>query len=396
MSSVIVIGGGAIGASLTYRLCAAGAGVTLLDAGTPGGGTTSATFAMSIATRKTPHAHYRLAASGMAEHNRLVAELGLTDATSWVHPAPAYEWPTTEHDRELIGSRVARLREWGHASEWTTGAGLRAAEPGLRGPAPDEPVAVYPDEHWYDPDLMTRLLLDEATRLGADVHAGARVTAIAETADGVEVRTGDTVHRADRVALCAGPRTAEVARLAGLEVPVRQVPGLVVRTAPVPAGTLRGIVLLPDVNVRPAPGGRLLAHSYTTEADLPCTLDDPARSTWAQRVHDHAAAVVPAFGEAGIGSARLGIRPVPADGMPIVGRLGGSRVYAVAAHSGINFAPVLGRLAALELLGDDAGDALAAFRPTRESLVTGASLDESTREMGRILDDGAGDAALTG
>lgn len=391
MPSVIVIGGGAIGATVTYRLAAAGVEVTLLDAGMPGGGTTSATFAMSIASRKTPRTHYDLAIAGMAEHRRLAAELGLNEATDWVHPSPAYEWATTDHDRDLIDARVARLRRWGHPVEWATGADLRDCEPRLVGPADDARVVVYTDEHWYDPDRMTRLIVDAAVRLGATLRAGARVSAITETSTGVSVRVGDDNLCADRVVLCAGPEANEVAQLAGLDLPVRRVPGLVVRSAPVPAGSLNGIVLLPDVNLRPGPEGSVLAHSYTTEADLPSSVDDLLQSTWTQRIAAYATDLLPVFGAAGIASARIGIRPVPADGMPIAGWLSGNRIYAVAAHSGVNFAPALARLAVPEIVDSGTSGLLDSFRPGRASLAAGSSLDESTREMSRIL-DGSEDA----
>jgi glycine/D-amino acid oxidase-like deaminating enzyme len=57
---------------------------------------------------------------------------------------------------------------------------------------------------------------------------------------------------------------------------------------------------------------------------------------------------------------------MPADGITIAGRLDGSgRIYVVATHSGVTLAPLLGRLAADEVVQDGEADLLAPFRPQR-------------------------------
>ncbi|MER6985013.1 FAD-binding oxidoreductase, partial [Streptomyces carpinensis] len=65
-------------------------------------------------------------------------------------------------------------------------------------------------------------------------------------------------------------------------------------------------------------------------------------------------------------SLRVGQRALPADGLTVAGFLGdNARIYTVATHSGITLGPLLGRLAAQELLTGDPEDLLADFRPER-------------------------------
>lgn len=398
MPSVIVIGGGAVGAALTYRLTVSGASVTLLDSGAIGGGTTSTTFSMTIAARKTPRAHFDLAVAGADEHRRLVEALGVAGGPlDWTHHVAAYEWATARHDRDVIANRMQRMSDWGYPTEWTDGAGLQAREPGLAlGAGLIDEVAVYPHETWYNATMMARSVAQVAADAGAVLRTGQRVVAISHDATGVKVSTADgDAYRADKLVICAGPATQHVAAMAGTEVPVRRVPGLVVVSEPVPDGTLDGIVMLPQVNLRPAPGRRLLAHSYTSEADLPERLHDPSESKWAQQVVAHASELLPAFGWAGVAFARVGVRPIPADGMPIAGWLDDdARIYALVAHSGVNLAPVLSLLAAPEILhGATSSAALAPFRPDRASLFNpdASGMDESTREMSRIFADSRAD-----
>ena len=67
-----------------------------------------------------------------------------------------------------------------------------------------------------------------------------------------------------------------------------------------------------------------------------------------------------------IGRIVPGVRPVPLDGHPAVGRAGGERgVYVASMHSGVTLGLLMGMLAAAEILDDDRSDLLVPFRPTR-------------------------------
>jgi glycine/D-amino acid oxidase-like deaminating enzyme len=390
MSTTVVIGGGVVGVTIAFRQAATGRRVVLLEAGRVGGGTSSATFSMHIATRKTPRAHFDLAVAGGRDHLRLAEGLGLTPgaAASWVHRAPAYEWPDNGHEDALIAARVERLREWGYPAEWVPAGRLRRWEPALRVPAAAERVAHYPDEYWYDSELMVATLAAAAAARGAELREGERVVAIESRPGRVRVRTATgAAYDADQVVIAAGPWTRRVAELAGHDVEVEEVPGLVVTTGPVARGTLNGIVLHPDVNLRPAPGGRLALQSYTVEATLAADDRGEVGSGSSRRILGFAAGLLPALADVPLHAARRGIRPVPADGLPIVGFLDGeARVYVAVAHSGVNLAPVLSTLVAAELRGEEVAT-LAPFRPGRPSLrrPDGRDLDESTREMHRML-----------
>jgi len=62
----------------------------------------------------------------------------------------------------------------------------------------------------------------------------------------------------------------------------------------------------------------------------------------------------------------IGLRPMPADGIPIIGYLpnvGG--VYVCAMHPGITLAAIAGRLASEEIIDDKTSSALCPCRPTR-------------------------------
>ncbi|TGD36514.1 NAD(P)/FAD-dependent oxidoreductase [Brevibacterium aurantiacum] len=389
--STIIIGGGVIGTTLAFRLAQAGVGVTLLEAGEIAQSTTGASFSMHIATRKTPKSHFDLAVAGGKDHHALANELvpGSSDE-SWIYQCPCYEWPINDYEEKLITDRVERLQKWGYNARWITRAELKDREPHLAAEPQVERVAVYEDEAWYDAPRLARLAAKEATKHGAKLIPNAAVTAIERSKKGVFVETeGGATYSASRVVVAAGADAQSVAALAGLELQVNAIRGYVVTTEPVPTGTLNAILLHPEINVRPAPEGRIVYHSYLEEGRLPTALSNDVNDPVAIKLSNLAGTVLPAIKNTPRATARIGDRPVPADGMPIVGWLDDEhQIYSVAAHSGVNFAPVLARLACKEILGEAAVE-LESFRPGRDSLINPdeQEVDESTREMQRMLSE---------
>ncbi len=87
-ADVLVIGAGCVGANVAYRLAERGATVTVLDAGSPGDGTSGASFAWTNSFSKTPRDYHDLNVAGMEEHAALSKELG----GGWLHQDGALAW----------------------------------------------------------------------------------------------------------------------------------------------------------------------------------------------------------------------------------------------------------------------------------------------------------------
>lgn len=389
--STIIIGGGVIGTTLAFRLAEAGEDVTLLEAGEIAGSTTAASFSMHIATRKTPKSHFDLAVAGGKDHHALANDLGVEASDeSWIHQCPCYEWPINDYEEKLIIDRIERLQEWDYNARWITREELKTREPHLDPEPHVERVAAYEDEAWYDAPRLARLAAEGAIMHGATLVPNAAVTAIERSKKGVFVETeSGATYSASRVVVAAGAAAQPVAALAGLELQVNAIRGYVVTTEPVTEDTLNAILLHPEINIRPAPEGRVVYHSYLEEGRLPDALSNDVEDLVAIKLSNLAGSVLPAIKNTPRTAARIGDRPVPADGMPIVGWLDEEhQIYSVAAHSGVNFAPVLARLVCKEILGEVASE-LESFRPGRDSLIgPGAQeVDESTREMQRMFSE---------
>jgi glycine/D-amino acid oxidase-like deaminating enzyme len=365
---VVVVGGGVIGAAVAYRLAEAGARVVLLEsADRLGAGTSGRSFAWTNSNEKTPRPYHDLNVAGMRAHAALRDEFG---ALPWWHAGGSVEWFAAGELRAAQAARVERLQSWGYSAEWLTPGQLHELEPDVDLAAVgDAPIALYRDEGWLDPIVYLYAMLQAAQRHGATVRTRAHVEHVLLTGgrvSGVALRGGERLS-SDVVVNCAG-RWADT--LAVLDMPAARLPlaptfGLLAFTPPVATG-LRRIVRSPFIHLRPDGAGRLVLHSDDADARLTAETTPPSALPIAQDMVRRASAVLPGIGQAAPEAVRIGIRPIPADGLSAVGPMPGVEgYYVVVTHSGVTLSPLLARAAANEIVHHTPEPRLAPFRPGR-------------------------------
>jgi glycine/D-amino acid oxidase-like deaminating enzyme len=357
---VVVIGAGSVGANVAYRLAERGARVTVLEAGAPGGGTSGTSFAWTNSFNKTPRDYHDLNTASMAEHRALVSELG---GGSWLKQEGALAWEEAPGGRARLKETVERLGSWGYPIELISTKDAHELEPDLRfAPHVDE-VVFTPSEGYVEVVPLIGALLAHATRRGARVLSGQRVTGVIRAGArvrGVATATGDRFE-ADVVVDCAGSATDEVARLAGVEIPLDRVPGRLIYTTPV-ASTLRRPIHGPGVHFRPDGGGRIVLAEFAHDQ----VWREPAEPWPAEQSLAAVAVHFPALAGARVETTRFGVRPMPRDERPMVGGIPGlDGFYVVASHSGVTLGPIWGRVAATEILDGAPDPRLAPYRPAR-------------------------------
>jgi glycine/D-amino acid oxidase-like deaminating enzyme len=149
---------------------------------------------------------------------------------------------------------------------------------------------------------------------------------------------------------------------------------MLIATEPLPT-CLRPLIHSPAARFRPDGAGRLLiltdlvAPDDDSPAPLPSTLAPPEADAIVARV----AAYLPAARGARVEAARVGVRPMPPDGHPILGPLPGlAGFYTAVTHSGVTLGPLLGRLIAAEILTGTPEPRLAPYRPERFAILHSA------------------------
>jgi len=368
-----IVGAGIIGASAAWHLARRGARVTVFERGEAAGGTTGRSFAwLNAHFTKQPRAYHLLSRLGVLAWRELEGELGSALGLQW---RGAVEWTAdAAMDRELREG-VAQLQRWGSATRPIDAATLAALEPRIvTGPLLSASFAE--DEGGVDAVAATRALLAGARTAGADVRERCGVVGL-DLGNGRlrGVRTTDGDVALDRLVIAAGVSTPQVAAMAGFDVPLKHAPGIIAHTEPMPA-LLERIVVAPQVHLRQMLDGRIVVgedpgppadgnhdHLAGGPQEFP---DEDLRARHGARLVAAAARFLPALAAARADRLLLGWRPLPRDGHPVVGAVPRAPdLYVIVTHSGVTMGPLLGRLAALELLDGVRTDLLEPFRPER-------------------------------
>jgi glycine/D-amino acid oxidase-like deaminating enzyme len=363
---VAVIGAGIAGASAAYWLARAGARVALIEAGHPATGASGASFAWLNAAHKEPDAYHRLNAAGMAEYDSLERDVEGIE----VHRTGSLHWPVTPGEEARLAERGERLERLGYPARWISRAECLEREPGLRLPPAAERVLWLERDAWLDPPTVIRALL-AAARHAVRLHEAAEVTGFTWSEDELTgVRTADREFAADTFLICAGTATGELAELLDAVVPVERSPGLLLVTEPLPGAlhhvAYHGLGRDHDIHLRPDVGGGLRIGSNATDRQLSAATTREEAARVAEELLARATSVLPALEGVSVERVHLGVRPVPVDGLTVAGRLPGlDNAYVAVTHSGITLGPLLGRLLAAEITGDDPSPLLLDFRPER-------------------------------
>jgi glycine/D-amino acid oxidase-like deaminating enzyme len=334
---VLIVGAGIIGASIAWHLVRAGARVTVIDSGEPGGIATRNSWAWINASWGNPEPYFRLRVHAMDEWRRLEQEVtGMRVA--WVGSL-LWELPPEQLETFAVGHAA-----WGYDIRRVERAEARRIEPYLADPP--EFALHAPAEGAAEPLATTQALLVAAQSCGATVIANNPVRSLnlrAGRITGVETRAGFL--DADEVVVAAGVGTADLVATVGLTLPITGSPALLVRTQP-HAKRLNGLVMSPAMQLRQTPQGRLVAAVSFEETGA----DADGREA-AAAVFDAMRGTLTSGGALVPEAHAVGIRTITKDSFPAMGRAAGiSGLYVAVMHSGITLAPAIGRFVANEIL----------------------------------------------
>jgi D-hydroxyproline dehydrogenase subunit beta len=371
----VVIGAGIIGSCISLRLAQHGADVTVVEADRPGGGTTASSFAWVGASHpglREPEPYFALNVQGVEAYRRLEAEY---DLGPWFARTGCLTWSTDPAAQEDTVKNAEFLGGLGYNAV-TLSADRAAAslEPGISPADATTAVAFFADEGYVHGPPFTGRILSHARTAGATVLTSQQATGFVTAGDritGVQLASGETL-AADTAVVASGRGSADVLGTIGFRLPLlppssrtSEVVGLLVISRPL-AMPIGRVLIADDVMIRPDGGGRIIIHDFRMDAlvaaDTPVIpLPEPAL-----RLLRETGRHVRGAAEAGVESARIGIRVMPEDGLPVAGRIPGhDNLYVCATHSGVTLAPLLAELATGEILHDADSPLLRTFRPAR-------------------------------
>ncbi|MEP4195840.1 MAG: FAD-dependent oxidoreductase [Aliishimia sp.] len=351
---VIIVGAGIMGCALAYRLAKTHAvDVTVLDAAqAPGAGASGASFGWINASFFADEAHFRLRRAGLEAWRTVHGELGL-DAITW----PGALW-WEEQGRGLQAMR-AQMSALGCRVSTLNAAQTAQYEPALVDP-PAQALR-FATEGVAETSSACRALLNGAQIAGAKIVFGVRVNKV----EPGRVHTDHGVMHADEVVVAAG--TGAEALLADVQMPLPMLkrPGVLLRSAPMPK-LIHHVLVTPDGEVRQDASGRLVMPTVAAHQS-----DETTQITADPREAANAAIsrlrkLLRCDHRIDWTEIAMAYRPVPKDGMPVIGAVTPG-LYTAVMHSGVTLAAIVAELAAAELVGQASNrtQMLAPYRPGR-------------------------------
>jgi glycine oxidase len=373
----IVVGAGAIGLGIAWRLAQQGRDVQVLDRGEPGSGASfHAAGMLAPITEATfgEDALLRLNLASAAAYPGFLGDLAAATGSSLASAAPGTLFLAADRDQL---EALERLYEFQHgrglAGEWLRGSRCRELEPALH---PAVRAGIRAKEQEVDPRALTAALHCAVAAAGGRVRSGAEVAALLRAGDqvaGVVLTNGEEI-AAPSVVLAAGCWTGGIAGVPReVADAVRPVKGQILRLRPRlgEALPIRHLVRTEDVYLvprsSPARGDEIVVGATVEERGFDTSLTGAG-------VYDllrAAIEILPAIREMELAEASAGLRPGSRDNAPLLGPVPGpgglaGLVVATGHHrNGILLTPATADAIASVVCGGGVPEAIAAFRPDR-------------------------------
>ncbi|MFE3771345.1 NAD(P)/FAD-dependent oxidoreductase [Streptomyces sp. NPDC059122] len=371
---LLVIGAGVVGAACAYYAARCGLSVTVLDRGPVAGGTTGGGEGNLLVSDKEPGPELELALYSA----RLWRELAeVLPVRIEYEPKGGLVVASGEEGLAALRDFAARQATAGVTAEAVPAERLRDLEPHL---APGLAGGVhYPQDAQVQPALAAAQLL----RAGGDrvrLRLGEEVTGLLTGARGEVrgVRTPSGDLHAPYVVNAAGTWGGELARLAGVRLPVRPRRGFVLVTEPLPRVVRRKVyaadyvadvasdsaALQTSAVVEGTPAGPVLIGASRERVGFDRSLSVEALG----RLAAQAVRLFPVLATVRALRTYAGFRPYLPDHLPVIGpdpRRPGLLHACGHEGAGIGLAPATGRIIAECLTGGELPLDITAFRPER-------------------------------
>lgn len=358
-TDVAIVGGGIIGCALAYRLAKAGMQVAVFEKERVGGQARIAAAGILGSGVEGDHAdHMRnLLAQSARLYPDFAAELeAATGLDATFTRSGALSVVFGEKQADFVAKQAAAHAAQGHRVDWLAADALHGQEPLLNRDARGA-VLFHDDAHVYAPQLMHVLAL-AAVAQGVALHEYTPVHGFltaGERVNGVQTATGP-VH-ADHVVIAAGAWSRLLGDHLGIALPVKPNRGqvMVLTTYDRP---LRRVAFGAGGYLAPKQDGRIVVGA--TEEDAGFARENTAAGVafLVKVLHR----LAPGLADTRIQHFGVGLRPTPADGLPLLGPVAARPGLWVASghhRNGILLTPITAHLMAGAIRHGD----LAPLRP---------------------------------
>ncbi|WP_132057894.1 NAD(P)/FAD-dependent oxidoreductase [Halorussus amylolyticus] len=372
MHEVAVIGGGIVGSSVGYHLARAGVDTVLLDREDEGRATAAGAGILSPATssRTDSDTWFEFAIEAVAYYDDLVAALEAEQDGDTGYARPGLLSVALDDAEveafEAAMSRIERRQADLGSPEPGSFRELSPAEARERLPALAEDVrraASYENAARVDGRIFTEALRRAGRAHGLEIRRTEAEGIRVEDGAVAGVETEDGALDAERVVVAGGAWSGAFGDDLGVEIPVEPKRGQIAHLGAAELDTADWPIVSPFRGhyVVPWPDDRVVAGA-TREAGSGFA---PYKTAGGVReVLDECLRVVPGLDDAELEEIRVGLRPVSADKLPVLGEVpdvDGAFIATGHGATGLQLGPYSGKLVAQAARGADVETDISAF-----------------------------------
>ena len=314
MIRATVVGGGAIGLAVAWRLAQRGVACTVVDPN-PGAGASAVAAGMLAPVTEVHYGEEPLLGLNLESARRWPAFVDELEAASGTPVGYRREGTLVvamhDDDRRALEALVRFQRQLDLPVERLSSAACRDLEPGLTPRA--RAGALVPGDRQVEPRALVAALLAACARAGVMRRPEAATSV--EVGPTVRLASGEQL-ASDVVVVAAGAHTARL-----VELPVRPVKGQILRlrgdVARLLSRTVRGLADGVAVYLVPRTDGQLVVGATVEERGF----DDAVTAGAVHSLLTAATQLVPGVAELELAETRAGLRPGTPDNAPILGAI---------------------------------------------------------------------------
>ncbi|MCH7654096.1 MAG: FAD-binding oxidoreductase [Chloroflexi bacterium] len=348
---IVVIGAGIVGASISFNLSRRpDIDLTLIDRSQPGSGATGHSFAWLNSFSKEPDHYHDLNRRSLNMWDRFARRIDAQAAVTW---GGELRWVSEQSDATELRGRVDVLQRRGYGSRMISEEELKELEPGLNVRKFAGAEFSEHDGH-IDGPAIVEACMRRVKASGATVLTDTDISGLKKSGESISgVMAGGREIPCDVVVLAAGLGVTGLAEMAGVAIPQQKSPGVVGKTTPLPP-IFKSVAILhtPPLNAERGPihmrqmaDGTLMIGEGSQESVSSDDSQEHADDMLARAIER-----VPAIRGASITPVPVGYRPMPMDGLPILGFTRAvPNMYVAVMHSGVTLAALVGEFAAIEI-----------------------------------------------
>ena len=370
-ADVVVIGGGLIGTSISWRLRQAGLDVAVIvgERSAAASGVAAGMLAPVTETTFTEQRLLDLNLASLSRYADFVAELEMaSDLPTGLRRTPNLSVAYDADDAARLATFADFLARVGHPAERLTSRESRRHEPLL---APTIRSGLLVEGDWScDNRLLWRALIKAAHRMGVRELPGFvhRVTSSNGVVTGVELADGSRIG-AGWVVVANGAWAGQIDGLPDL--PVRPVKGQIVRLdpgrLPGPSLTIRAYVRGAEIYLVPRESGREVVLGATVEE---LGFDHRVTAGAVYELLRDGRTVMPMSAEYALAETSVGWRPGTPDNAPILGRCDMEGLVLATGHyrNGVLLTPITADVISTLIISDELASVAAPFTLDRFAL----------------------------